>query len=253
MSTNKKRFLAAALLVGSLAVWVPQILGQRGEARPGDPELDARYAESPELAPGVQMRFGAARTAPPTPDAATQGPQARGAPSPVPAPPAATGAPEGSADSADPLATPQPGSAGDPGAQLLRRLSAAWGEVAPEALGRGDERAPAPPPWAPREDPAEELRVYLAANPLGGILHGGERDLALFGPRVVGPGDELIPGRLVVEAVGRRHVDLRSAERSLRVELPAVAQRARGAAPTHPGSATAGAPPAGPASAKEQP
>lgn len=210
MSTNKKRVLAALLLFGSLAVWIPQLVGQRSTAGP---------TEDPD--PESSAFLGALSGSEGEPHAVPLG----GAPTHMERSAAPGAVSPGTPDSHAPAASGN--SALEPRAELLERLAQAWGGGAQRegppggAFGFSEDRD------SERRRARQAVEGYLAANPLGGILHGPERAVAILGSRLVHAGDELVPGELFVTLVARRHVDLRTREGTLRLELPPVAAAPR--------------------------
>ena len=209
MSTNKKHVLAGILIVGSLAIWIPQLVGQDGLE--GSRALDEEFAASAEF---VQR----GRT--PREDAGTFGADAPTRPSP-----AADTTFDAPAATSDAGASPGRNFAASTESEFLGRLTRAWGDMRPEPVGTGAALAEPShtPSWAPQPAVHAEAQQFLDEHPLSGILQSQGSSLALFGPRVVREGDELLAGRVVVQTIGRRHVELRLPDRVIRVELPPVA------------------------------
>ncbi len=226
MSTNKKRVLAALLFLGSLAVWVPQIVGQKSAGGPID-DLDPESSVFLGTLPGSEaepLPIDLVGGSPPAPAAGSEASE--------PAP---------TESEAIPLPFAGRNFAPEPREELLERLAQAFGGLQPA------DAAPTGTPGlfdardARRARADEALDLFLASNPLSGILHGPEQGVAILGSRLVRAGDELVPGELRVTLVARRHVELRAGDRSLRLELPPVAAAPRPGAtaplPTHPDGA----------------
>ena len=245
--TTGKKILYGALLIGGLVLLVPQLL--RGEERREEvvlEELPADGGEAPSTAGAARPSAGgspapAGSSSGGDPDGEVAGSFDPGA-GREPDPFLGEGDPEGDPEEAAPedLTHTLERSLrliGDllpsHDAQDLNSLANAWSAVPPEdpasahaplvtevglpGEGAGDEGP----------EPGSEAGMSFAEeHPLGAIIRGDRRAVALMGDRVVCEGEEVAPG-VRVEAIESRAVMLRSGESLLRVDLPPFRPRLR--------------------------